>query len=273
MGMRSLSDDRTSRMRFTAVERVLRRCITPLLPKSVKSYLRPILRNIRFRTHTHIGRSPSLFFSFHALLGDYQGRTVSSATEIVIEGAPRVASTYCVTAFLVAQDRPVTVATHTHLPANVLGGVRMRIPTLVIIREPREAVRSAVLRNNDLTLTAVLERYFHFYRPLERIREELIIADFEEATSEFGAIIERINTRYDTNFELYINNSENEAAVKAILHQKDILLGVGDLGSYYPNPQKQIAKPLIDIEKHRLLLRRCEEIYHRLSPLFGNAIP
>lgn len=260
-------------MKFTGPARIVRWCVTPLVPGSVRPYLRQILRNARFRAHTHIGRFPGVFFSIHAVFGDYQGLTVNSATEIVIEGAPRVASTYSVAAFLVAQERPVTIARQTHLPANVLGAVRKRIPTLVIIREPREAIRSLLLRNSYLTLTAALERYLHFYRPLERIRERLIIADFEEVTSDFGSIILRINSRYGTNFKPYVNNRENEAMVKEFLHQKGLLQKFGRLGSYGPNAQKELAKSSMDFGKHQLSLRRCEEIYHRMSPLFGDKTP
>ena len=256
-------------MPFIAMTTIVRRCLAALVPAWAKPSLGRLFRNVRFRAHTHIGRFPVLFFGLHRLLGGYPGRLVDSGTDMVIEGAPRVASTYCATAFLFSQERPVTLATHTHLPANVLRAAALAIPTLVVIREPDAAVRSALLRNPDLTPATVLERYEHFYRPLLALREKPVIADFEAVTADLGAAIERVNARYGTAFDPYLKSPDNEAAVNEILRQRDRLMGLGELGSYAPNRQKEGAKARIDLTKHAAALRRCEAIYRRLSPSFA----
>lgn len=234
---------------------------------SVKSGLRQTFANVRFRVHTHIGRLPWLFFGLHGLLGDKQLHAVGPTTELVIEGVPRVASTYCVVAFLVAQDHPVDIAMHTHLPANVLRAMRRKIPTLVLIREPREAIRSTLLQNRSLTLAAALERYYHFYRLVEPLRKTLVVADFEEVITDFGAVIERLNTRFGTNFKPYEKTRDNEEKVKAYLLARDASKGLDALRSYRPSSQKDLAKASIEVESESAWLHRCEALYQRLSPL------
>ena len=252
--------------------RRLRRVLARLTPRAARPRLRRAFRNARFRAGTRVGRSPVALSLVHARLAGYRERLADAGTEILIEGAPRVGLTYCVHAFVRAQGRPVRVATHTHLPASVLRAVRERVPALVVIRDPAEALRSTLLRNRDLTIRAVLERYLAFYRCVERARDRVVLADFEEVIADAGAVVERVNRRFGTRFLPYARTAPDEAAVLAQLHERDRLLALDPLGSFLPSPSKAAARRAIRVDPRDPLLRRCNTLYRRLSPRFGPAL-
>ena len=251
--------------------RRIRRLVAGITPAPVRRRLAPVYRNARFRISTHAGRSPVVYFGIHGLFGTYRGRLVTADTEIVIEGAPRVASTWCVDALRVAQQREVRIATHTHVPANVLRAVRLGIPVLVIIREPRSTVRSMLVRDRDLTIDSALGRYLHFYRAIEPVIDEVIIADFTQVTADFGEVIECINSRFATDFIAYRNTPANAQAVAECLDHRDRLLGADALRSYLPNKDKNRAKANIRLDERNRLLGPCEALYERLSPALAPA--
>jgi hypothetical protein len=133
-------------------------------------------------------------------------------TEIVIEGFPRSALTFAVAAFQRAQDRKLRIAHHVHAPAQVIAATRRKIPALVVIREPEEAVLSFVIREPVLTLRAALRGYGRFYAPLVRHRGGFVVATFDEVTIDFGRTIERINAAFGTEFRRFEHTPENVRA-------------------------------------------------------------
>lgn len=256
---------RAMNLRRLALTRALRRGLGALVPARLKPQLLRWLRNTRYRMNSRIGRSPTWGLALLGLLGDYQERLVGAHTELVIEGAPRVASTYCVTAFQIAQQRQVKVASHLHLPVQILRAVRLGVPALVLIRSPGDAARSSLLRHPELNVEAVLERYYSFYEALEPVREFIVVADFAEVLSDLGAVIERINQRFGTDFKPYVKSPVNQAKVDRLLRERDTRLGADSLRSYRPNATKEARKAAIGFAHQARTLARCEAVYRRLT--------
>ena len=72
-------------------------------------------------------------------------RAVTPDKLVVIEGFPRSGNSFARRAFIMAQDETFDVtriAHHLHVPAQVIRAARWRIPTLVLIRRPKDAVLS-----------------------------------------------------------------------------------------------------------------------------------
>jgi hypothetical protein len=129
--------------------------------------------------------------------------------DIVIEGYPRSANSFAVAAFRLAQERPVRIAHHRHVAAQVLGSIKLGVPTLVLIRTPMEAVPSLAARHPHIGMRAALVGYIRFYRPLLRHHRHIEWATFSEVTSDFGAVIRRINARYGMNFHPFEHTKAN----------------------------------------------------------------
>ncbi len=178
-------------------------------------------RRVRHALKTRIDRHPGLYLAFSRLRPRTRDLVVSPDTEIVIEGFPRSANTFAVAAFTLAQGRPVKIARHLHAPAQVIAGVRMGIPTLVLIRHPRDAVLSLLVRAPHLSVAQALRDYIHFYTALQPYLGRFVIGLFEEVTTDFGRVIERINAHYGTRFRPFEPTEENLRRVFALVEQMD----------------------------------------------------
>ena len=140
------------------------------------------------------------------------GVVLGPGTDILIEGYPRSANSFAVAAFALAQPHPVQIAHHTHAPAHVIAAVRRGIPALVLIREPEDAVLEFVIVRPHLSVRQALRGYLRFYRPLLPHRAGFVVGPFPEVTTDFGAVIARVNERFGTSFVPFRHTPENEQA-------------------------------------------------------------
>ena len=155
------------------------------------------------------------------------------------------------------------VAYHIHLPAHIIRALELRVPVLVIVRDPREAVASAVVREPYMSIKVYLERYLVFYRALESLIGKFVVADYTEVVKDFPAVIERINTRFNCDFLVPATFAQGGDAVAARLRERHYQFGGGQLQSYLPNRAKQIAKGQVNFSSHQRLLDQCERLYQR----------
>jgi hypothetical protein len=114
-------------------------------------------------------------------------------TDAVIEGFPRSANTFAATAFELAHTRHVRVARHLHVPSQIIAGARLGIPTIVLVRDPEEAVLSLSLWTPHLTLEEGLRDYIRFYRCILPYHGRFVVATFQEVSTDFGEGIRRLN--------------------------------------------------------------------------------
>jgi hypothetical protein len=172
-------------------------------------------------THRFLARYPSLFLPLaRARHGTGVGsgpKAVGKDTEIVIEGFPRSANSFAVAAFKLAQPQPVRIAHHLHFPGQVTAAVKMGIPTLVLIREPEEAVLTHLARMLELNYTYNVvkqasreySRFSRFYSSILPHRQHFVSAKFESVTSKFDEVIRRVNERFRTNFVEFSHTESN----------------------------------------------------------------
>lgn len=143
---------------------------------------------------------------------------VGDETELVIESYPRSGSTFAVAALRAAQDRYVEIAHHTHAPAQVIEAVRRRIPALVLVRRPEDAVLSLLVHSPYLTPASALRGFVRFYTPLLRHRSGFVVADFDTVVSDFGRVVDALNDRFGT---AYARFQHTEASVARVLADID----------------------------------------------------
>lgn len=174
---------------------------------------------VRARTRLYAGKHPLLFFGAHSVTRRHRDLLVDRATRLVIEGFPRSGNTFAVFAFRQAQERDVCVAHHLHAPAQVMRGVQRRLPTLVLVRDPLEAVPSLMLRDPRFSADLALRYYVSFYETVARYRHGYVRATFEEVTGDYGAVIERINARFGTEFVPFEHTEENVAQVFSLIEE------------------------------------------------------
>ena len=169
-----------------------------------------LTRRARHRLRMRVSELPGLYLPFarHKYPGP-SPEVISSATEFVIDGYTRSASTFAVYALQLAQPVPVRLAHHLHAPAQLVEAARTGVPALAVIREPQGAILSQLIREPDVALRDALVAYARFYERLLPYRDRFVVADFEEVTKDFGAVIRRVNERFDTSFAEFEPSEQN----------------------------------------------------------------
>jgi hypothetical protein len=163
---------------------------------------------------THAGKHPAAFYGLYRLARKDRARVVTPGTQLVIEGFPRSANSFARVAFNRAQKGTVRIATGLHVPAQVIRAARWRIPTLVLIRRPKDAVLSFAIRD-PISVGQALRYYLSFYETVEGYGDAYVLGTFEEVTGDFGRVIRRLNDRFDTSFSPFHHNERNVEAVLA----------------------------------------------------------
>jgi hypothetical protein len=189
---------------------------------------------LRHLARTRISEHPTLYLPIahrkypgarHLLLArrNYPGTSpevVSSQTELVIDGYTRCATTFAVYAFQLAQEHPVRVAHHLHAPAQLIMAAKLGIPVLALIREPREAILSQLIREPGISLRGALVAYARFYSSLMPYRSQMVVGQFGEVTQSFGSVVRRLNHRFGTSFTEFEHNEANLRACLDLVKER-----------------------------------------------------
>jgi hypothetical protein len=228
-------------------------------------------------------------------------RVLDRDTEAVIDGYTRSASTYAVHAFQVAQSEPVRLAHHLHAPAQLIEAARRGLPTIMVIREPRGAVLSQVVREPGVDLLDALWAYSRFHESLVDCRDAFVVADFDEVTHDFGRVVTRANAKYGTSYGVFDGSEEQLSWCRRLVGQRDslspVLLGFesGEVSldevkahvlSLPPaTPGERTWMPSADRDRAKAALvaawseprlaaarSRAEDIYHRFTRKGAHAV-
>ena len=122
----------------------------------------------------YAGKHPAAFYGLYRLVRKDQARVVTPDTQLVIEGFPRSANTFARVAFNRAQSERVRIAHGLHVPAQVIRAATWRIPTLVLIRKPKDAVLSFAIRD-PISVDQALRYYLSFYETVEEYRDAYVL--------------------------------------------------------------------------------------------------
>lgn len=172
---------------------------------------------------------------------------------LVIEGYPRSANTYALAAFVHANQSDLYVgyhhvAHHLHAAAAVKRAVRLERPTVVLVREPRAAALSYVIREDKVDVVTSLREYIAFHRHVWPLRDAVVIAPFDVVTSDFGRVIDAVNVRFGTSFKRYEHTPENEAVVFSRVEQYNRRESKGTVD------ESTVARPSNDRAQQRRVL-------------------
>jgi hypothetical protein len=233
----------------------------------------------------HVGGHPAIYFSLVRLFRTHQDlrtRVVTPETQLVIEGFPRSGNTFARRTFVMAQGENVEqrrIASHLHVPAQVVQAARWQIPTLVLIRRPRDAVLSFALWN-PISVDQALRYYVSFYETAEKYRDAFVLARFEEITEDVGQVIERINDKFGTTFSLFRHDEENVGRVFADMDtyaRKEYGETQWERKVHHPSTVKERMKNEIEYElenpKRKRLIAEAEAVYDRLTNTMRKPAP
>lgn len=195
---------------------------------------------------------------------------ISNKTDIVIEGFPRSANTFAVEAFLHPQNRDIKIAHHIHLPFQIIYACKKNIPTLVVIRNPLDAISSYLVYNQNINIRNAIKYYIKMYEYIYKYKDKFVIAPFEFILKYYDKIINEVNNKYNTNFNEFFNTVDNnqliliqiEKIVKNMQNNRKFNLDKIPIPSEYRKQKTTIYKNKIEKE-HKDLLTRANEIYYK----------
>jgi hypothetical protein len=223
----------------------------------------------------YIGERPRLFFGLYGARPAYRDLLVNRETGIVIEGFPRSGNTFAVYAFEQAQKEGggdvVRPAHHLHAPAQVMRAVHWKIPCVVLIREPTEAVLSLVIRDPRISLSQAFLHYISLYEVADRYREGFVLASFEQVIGDYGVVIERVNEHFGTAFHPFRHDEENVGKVFATIEDAHRSKRDRIVEEHISRPSRAKEERKADLRQKiespevRALADRASEVYERLT--------
>lgn len=183
------------------------------------------IAQLTFQLQSRLRASPRLYQLYRSVKRVPE-QYADANTDVVIEGPPRSANSFAVRAFESAQSDSVNIGHHLHAPAHVLRGCSLGLPTLVLIRDPRDYVISRKAFHLEVSLreqvchphlaatsAMLLRDWCRFYETIWPRRDEFVVATFETVTSNFGAAIERLNEFFGTAFETFDGDQTEVEAI------------------------------------------------------------
>ena len=231
--------------------------------------LSTLLSQLRYETKNTLVQYPMLYVPVARVwrgsgTGD-EPKVVSKRTDLVIEGFPRSGNSFAFVAFTSAQPGPVRVAHHLHAAAQVITGVRMGIPTLVLIRDPEEAILSRMLlvAYPYKTIIPAMREYLRFYEPILPYRQHLVLASFESVVHDFGAVTRAVNAKYGTSFGEFEHTDANVAKCFETMEQRNTKLR-GKLTERTVSRPSQERKGLKNLLRSMFYEEQASELRKRL---------
>jgi len=227
-------------------------------------------RNRRFRIRQYTARYPWMFYTLYQLSPGNKKLMVTRHTRITIEGYPRSANTYAVYAFKhVNQMQWNEIAHHLHVQAQIIRSIKYKIPVILLIRHPLEAVRSLVVRHDFIPVDEALEDYYRFYNDLYPLKDGFVVANFEMVTRDCGEIIRQVNKKFSSGFNIYPEKDDDMNA--AVLNEIDIRNRQMDKGKvthlYRPDKDKEALKNLVEIDENSEPFQQALSIYQKYTEI------
>lgn len=238
--------------------------MTKLTQNLHKTLLVTQLRQLNFSFHSVVAREPQYWLLHQPYIwwSQYkkqqrgihpQESIVGTHTELVIDGFQGSANSFATQAFKLCQTQPVTLAHHLHSAAQIIKAAQLNIPILLTIREPVGAVLSLTSRWPYVSLKQALESYIAFYSKLEPHASDCVISTFDQTTQHLDDVVERINKKFGTHFDLI-------DVVKSNTELRDKI-------NHNPDPKakslaiKKETKEKLMNAKYNYLLNQAETIY------------
>lgn len=215
--------------------------------------------------------SPAAYCWFHSKLTD--DHPVLPRTELVIEGYMGSGNSFAREAFRLANPG-VAVASHRHSTAQLARARSLGIPILWLVRDPEDAVASYVARHEVLRVGRELRRYEQLYRAAVDALDggaAIVVASFDEVTSDFGSVVVRVNASFGTSFVPFSQTPEDVARIRSIMDSYNQAMFGDDYGvrGALPNAQRrertEALKGELRLPRHQERFRRCKELYSAVA--------
>jgi hypothetical protein len=209
---------------------------------------------------------------------DKRSTLARAGTALVIEGFPRSGNTFSVAAFQIANGRQAHLGRHLHGAPHLLRAKRLGVPAVALVRDPADAIPSYLIRREGLHAEDALVEYLDFYRTAWPARDAFVVGLFDDVTTDFGAVTDRVNQRFGTSFARYEPTPANEAAAFDLVEEMNRLECRGEVVETHvgrPSAERDARKAEIAASLQRpratALLGEAQELYQQYAALATGA--
>lgn len=229
---------------------------------------------VRHYARRPIARTPYLWDVAMQVRPEKRATLAHRGTAIVIEGYLRSGNTFSVAAFQIANGPDLHVGRHLHGAPHVLRAARLGLPTVVLVREPEDAVLSYLIRRDTLTPHDAVLEYLDFYRTAWRARDDFVVGLFDRVTTDFGGITDEVNARFGTSFRRFEHTPDNEARAFELVEEMNRLESGGEVVETHvgrPSSQrgrrKQELRQLLGHPRTAARLQDARDLFRRYADL------
>jgi hypothetical protein len=136
---------------------------------------------------------------------------LSTNYDIFVDGYPRSANTFTAIALQYCRDGGLVVSSHHHNPAAALAAIKNQMPVIILIRNPADAILSWTIFSG-YPLKYNIGCYIDYYTILFPYANRVLVADFNDVTTDWPGTIDALNARYGLSL-LARKLSENEQQI------------------------------------------------------------
>lgn len=196
---------------------------------------------------------------------------VRKETSLVIEGYPRCANSFVVRYFDYGQRKlgieNYQIAHHLHASAQIKRAAILKIPSILLVRNPIDSVTSLLLRSPELNVKYALKFYISFYKNCLPYLNEVVIGFFDEFTENMDSLISKTNQKFSTKY-ITLTKEEEEEIKKVIIDVNKKRFNDDFWKFAVPNERKkQLSveiKTLLSSSKYKHLVQKAEGIYQKI---------
>lgn len=212
---------------------------------SEHTYQRPMLRSLPAirAARRQLSSRPALYLPIRRL--GRPNATVTRSTQLVIEGFPRSGNSFTELAIRASQPSLERLAHHSHSAAQVKRAVEWGIPTLLVIREPAEAIASLAAHQRGTRLVqSLVKDYVHFHVSILGSLPGIVTVTFDEVTGDFNTVVDRLNARFGLGLRPVDDLDDLRRSALRLMDERSKARQRGEIGGANPDRPRAAETPI-----------------------------
>lgn len=149
-----------------------------------------------------------------------QAKLITKDTQLVIEGLQRSGNTFMVAYFKLTNPDAV-ISSHYHFLSQIVIATKKELPTIVLIRNPKDTIPSFMMRDPGVSPKYILKYTKLFFQALQKYKDRVVISDFTETITKPHRVIEKINKKFGTNFNHPVVDEQLQERIAQLVEEMD----------------------------------------------------
>ena len=228
-----------------------------------KNTLRLGLKNLAMNTNLGLNL-------FRFVRSKFSGVFVSKDTNLLIDGFPRSGQTYLYSIVHNSLKHPIKIARHRHEPLQISLAVSLKIPVIIIIRNPIDSIASFITREK-VSYRYAIHLYKNYYNHLHLYSRCLNFLEFERFITDPIKSILRFKYILPLRHNLEQESNEIIENAKRYVEELEKLDSEGEVrATHVALPSQGRQNHLREVKKilsinHQKEIHKIEKIYNDLT--------